>query len=287
MKKNFCPICNGILLVKDSRCKNDIIFPYKNNINKLNKNQLKHLTYHKNNYKWNDERKNNHSNTIKKLCNDENSNYSKEDYSKRMTEFNNKNWNNGNFKIALKNNRTIKRKINAGKRNWKRKEYIQNKKNFEINKMNKIKNLLLCDYNYILNNSDNYIDYENIINPDNFDNLKSIPGVWALWGENIETGVNECLTVGQSINVGKELNWTLRVLANEKLQDLERENPGCTGRWDRIQSKYKNYYYILVNKNEYNKNSREKLEMDYALKNNSIYWKPNPFQLNIYNKILI
>lgn len=276
MRKNYCPICNDILLVEDRFCKNDVHFPYYLDKSDLSEKQILHLNYHKNNYKWNDKRKNNHSNSIKKLWKSENSNYSKEYYSKRMTDFNNKNWKDENFINIFKNPETIERKIEAGKNNWKNGEYRKKKENFIKNKENKLKNILLQKRNFEFCNSD--IIY-------NFDNLKNVPGVWALWGFHKETDKKECLTVGQSINIGQELKWSLRILANEKLQKIEEENPGSTGRWDKIQKFYNNFYYVLVCKNEIDKNIREKIEIEYAIINNALYWKPSPIQLNLIKNI--
>ena len=85
-----------------------------------------------------------------------------------------------------------------------------------------------------------------------FDNLKNIPGVWFIWSSNNINNQKECLTCGQTKNLDKELNWTLRVLANRNLQQLEINEPVCTGRWNFIQSNYKNYEYVLINKGEKN-----------------------------------
>lgn len=103
----------------------------------------------------------------------------------------------------------------------------------------------------------------------------NIPGVWSLWGVNKNTGNFECLTLGQTTDLNKELQWTLRVLANDKLQELESEAPGCTGRWNIIQKDYINYKYELVSVNEKDKNLREIIEAVEAINNNALYWLPS------------
>lgn len=123
----------------------------------------------------------------------------------------------------------------------------------------------------------------NTLNLKDFNCLYNIPGVWALWGINKETKIKCCLTVGQTKNLGKELNWTLKVLTNQNLQNLEKEKFGITGRWDKIQKYYKDYEYILVNKNESNIKMREIIELTYAIENNSIYWKPSITQKHLFN----
>ena len=129
------------------------------------------------------------------------------------------------------------------------------------------------------------------LNLNKLDNLKNIPGVWALWGINKENNTNECLTCGQTENISKEINWTLRVLTNPNLQKLEEEESGCTGRWNFIQKDYINYNYVLINKGEENKEKREIIEAIYAINNNSKFWMPsitqqsNNFIKNIRNYI--
>lgn len=106
-----------------------------------------------------------------------------------------------------------------------------------------------------------------------------------LFGVNKETKIKECLTLGQTINLNKELEWTLRVLANYNLQDLEKENPGCTGRWDKIQKNYGNYEYQIICANEKDKNKIEIIEAIEAI-NNAIYWLPyitQSYLLSSYN----
>lgn len=102
----------------------------------------------------------------------------------------------------------------------------------------------------------------------------------AIYGNNKISNKKECLTCGQTENLGKELHWTLRVLANENLQFLEKENPGCTGRWNFIQNDYKDYEYVLVNKGEKDFEKREAIEAIYSIQNKAKYWQPSITQLN-------
>lgn len=112
-------------------------------------------------------------------------------------------------------------------------------------------------------------------------NFNSMSGVWSLWGINKETKIRECLTVGQTIDLGEELNWSIRVLANEELQELETKEPGSTGRWNKIQLFYNNYEFTIVSQDSNSFEQRELIEMSYAIQNSSIYWLPSITQLNI------
>ena len=78
--------------------------------------------------------------------------------------------------------------------------------------------------------------------------------------------------------MGDKLKWTQRILANDKLQELEENNPGITGRWDQIQKYYNNFYYVKVAENIKDKIEREIIEAIYASENNAIYWRPSPMQ---------
>lgn len=137
--------------------------------------------------------------------------------------------------------------------------------------------------NYQLeNNNIKIIQKENnkypIINPNDFNNYKNISGVWFIHGTDIRDGKEYCLTGGQSINICSELNRSQRILANDKLQDLEIEKPGCTGRWDQIQKYYNNFYYVKVAENIEDFDEREIIEAIYATENNALYWRPSPTQ---------
>lgn len=134
---------------------------------------------------------------------------------------------------------------------------------------------------------DNKINFEENIDSkqiiDSFESLEDIPGIWALWGINKATSETQCLTVGQTKNLCKELKWTLRVLSNPNLQELEEQEPGCTGRWDKIQKDYIDYTYILVDKYINDGKERELIELDYAISNNAIYWLPSITQNHLLN----
>lgn len=116
----------------------------------------------------------------------------------------------------------------------------------------------------------------NIIN-----SLSKISGVWAIWGINKETNVSECLTVGQTIDIAHEIKWSIRVLANEDLQDLESKDIGSTGRWNFIQSNYTDFEYRIISKDVVSVQERELIEAIYAIQNNSVYWLPSVTQIYI------
>ena len=73
----------------------------------------------------------------------------------------------------------------------------------------------------------------------------------------------------------------LKILANENLQEKEKENPGCTGRWDKIQKYYNNFYYVKVAENIEDFDKREIIEAIYATENNALYWMPSLTQRSI------
>jgi hypothetical protein len=107
----------------------------------------------------------------------------------------------------------------------------------------------------------------------------NVSGVCPLWGTN-DGQQSVCLTAGQTVNLGKELTWTLRVLSNGHLKALERENPGCTGGWYRIQ-KCQNLRYMIIAQDMESFQQRELIEAAYAVKNEAIYWNPSPTQLHL------
>ena len=115
------------------------------------------------------------------------------------------------------------------------------------------------------------LDYKSILS-------MKYPGVWALWGVNIISGAKECLTAGQTSDLSRELSWVLRVLKSKKMKEAEEKDPGCTGGWYKIQSEFNNYQLIIINEGEEDFNKREELEMNYAVKNNAILWKPSVTQ---------
>ena len=161
---------------------------------------------------------------------------------------------------------------------------IKNIKNFNVDdkitiktNINKI-DFLLKDCNISFDN--------NILKNKNFDELNLIPGVWSLWGKDIRDNKKYCLTGGQTENLGKELNWTLRVIGNLNLQKREIENPGCTGNWDKIQKYYKDYEYVLILKDEEDFITREAIEAIYCQQNNTLYWNPSITQYSSLQKFL-
>jgi hypothetical protein len=124
---------------------------------------------------------------------------------------------------------------------------------------------------------------EKLVNINSFDNLFDIPGVWSLSGKDKNENIY-CLTCGQTENLGKELNWALRVLINKNLQNQEAFNPGCTGRWYLIQQ-YDGLQFKIICNGERNKERREFIEALYAVKNNALYWKPSITQQYVIRSI--
>lgn len=74
-----------------------------------------------------------------------------------------------------------------------------------------------------------------------FESICNVPGVWFLYGTDTRDNKVYCLTGGESQYIGNEINWTKRVLVNPNLQEIEKDDPGSTGRWYKIQKYYKGY----------------------------------------------
>ena len=113
-----------------------------------------------------------------------------------------------------------------------------------------------------------------------FESICNVPGVWFLYGTDTRDNKVYCLTGGESQDIGNEINWTKRVLVNPNLQEIEKNDPGSTGRWDKIQKYYKGYEYVLVNIGEKDREKRQVIEAAYAILNNALYWKPSITQLS-------
>lgn len=111
-------------------------------------------------------------------------------------------------------------------------------------------------------------------------NLNGVPGVWSIWGEC--DGKMQCLTVGQTSNMGNELYWVLRVLNNPNLQNMSDQE---AGRWNLIQ-RYKNLKIHLIKQNVESYDERELVEAAYALMYQSLYWMPSPTQRNAVRTVL-
>lgn len=181
-------------------------------------------------------------------------------------------WNYSYEERSKRSKALAKERINNGTHNWLWGNKTEEAKRLTIENSVKVK---LEKIEEVIKNLKNITFNRKPINYESFNLYESIPGVWALFGINKETKIKECLTIGQTINLNKELKWTLRVLANRKLTSLEKENPGCTGRWDKIQKNYCNYEYQIICANEKDKNKIEIIEAIEAINNKAIFWLPS------------
>ena len=121
-------------------------------------------------------------------------------------------------------------------------------------------------------------------------------GVWACYGipkDNSSSWV--CLNVGQSRYIGKEMRtnseYSKGIFRNkvgsyknykgDVIFTFDRpKNKPVTIRqrvWYDIGKKYKSLFFVIVSESQ-NKEERFDIEMDYAQKNNAIYWNKSPEQ---------
>ena len=112
--------------------------------------------------------------------------------------------------------------------------------------------------------------FDKIITADysSFSDYNNIPGIWAIWGENLN-GIKICLDVCQTKDIGNEMRLGLRKLVAQKQNKYKNF------------TNYKNIIFIPIKLDILEFKDRELLEAFYAIKNNSLYWSPSPSQLKL------
>ena len=132
-----------------------------------------------------------------------------------------------------------------------------------------------------------------IIKFKDIEKYNNISGVYSLWGKD-EEGVNKCLNVCQTQNIGNELFRFIRNSnryknkTDEELNKIIKDNFLPKNKYNKIKTcrdmnNYKNLNFVLIAKGINSKEEREQIEMQYAYQNKAIFWRPAPGQkLNSY-----
>lgn len=160
-------------------------------------------------------------------------------------------------------------------------EYKKELEKIEIEEKIKLLNKRLEEINYIKNH---FSLNSTPLNLNDKNDLKEKylekPGVLFIWGLNSIDNKWYCLTGGQTINLyGHIINFQL--LSNKtKIKPNYEDN-----RWFHIANNYNKFNIIITHYCIKNFKTREILELNYAIENSALYWKPSATQLK-YFKIL-
>ena len=173
----------------------------------------------------------------------------------------------------------VKIGLNSGIKNcekWRNSEKGKEHSKNQVIKMNKINNNLFkiklkrflsmnISINLFLCNS-----FDKIIPAaySSFSCYNKVPGVWAIWGENLD-GIKVCLDVCQTKDIGNEMRYGTRKLIKHTQKKYKEF------------IKYKNIFFIPIKLNVYIFDERELIEALYAIKYNSIYWSTSFTQLKL------
>ncbi|MGM0197361.1 hypothetical protein [Enterococcus sp. AZ180] len=125
---------------------------------------------------------------------------------------------------------------------------------------------------------------EKPVSIESIDPYAGIPGVWAIFGEDL-SGSRICLDVCQTKDIGSEmLGWIRQANAckgktDEEISKLNEKYSSYNRIKKRNIMNHKNISFVIVKEKELDFISRENIELAYACKTRAKYWSPAPGQI--------